>query len=174
MFSLEIINPTITVIAETGDFGRAPLCPIDIIRRAKNQRHKPKSGEGYLRRVQIGGPAARPIALHARKRRESNNQLVRANKPSELVTAITRCSHHNSCGGAWRADVRLVLEAGMFSDRNFLWYLGSSHANVIGVGTAISAHMALWPCTQAMTLRMVIIAHPAPGRSKAPAPCFGR
>jgi len=66
MFSVEIIepNPTITVIAERGDFGRAPLCPIDVIRRAKNQWHKPKSGGGYFRLVEIGGPAARPIAVN--------------------------------------------------------------------------------------------------------------
>jgi len=48
-----------------------------------------------------------------RRRRESNNRLVRANKTSEPVTAINPMLTHNSCGGTWGADVRLVLEAGI-------------------------------------------------------------
>jgi hypothetical protein len=88
MFSGGLVEPTITVAAEAGDFVRAPMASIN--RRNRNPM-RGVFGESpdvhhalWNRRPR--GAAYRPSC---RRRRGSNNRLVRANKTSELVIAFT-------------------------------------------------------------------------------------
>jgi hypothetical protein len=64
MFSGGLVEPTITVAAEAGDFVRAPMASIN--RRNRNPMTVSSANRRTCTMLSgIGGPAARPMALHA-------------------------------------------------------------------------------------------------------------